>query len=505
MGSGKLLESAPSLREYQKNISSSVLEHGSTLVVLPTGLGKTLIAFAVLAKKINSGPVLFLAPTKPLAAQHEKSARALLDLDENEIALVTGGTPAAKRKGLYPGEGKPVRLVFSTPQTVKNDIEAGRAEWNYSLVVFDEVHRAVGKYAYTFLAQEAIKRKTLVLGLTASPGGEKGKITEMLGMLGIAHVEIRAHEDADVAPYVQPLRIETIEVELTPEMERGKEALRAIIAERMATLRKMGFPLRMASKKGLVELRARILASHSPLRFSAVSHHATLFSLVHALELLETQGLFTLLNFVEKVKARTPTKAQQRLLSDERFSGAIEMLRGGAEHPKVQKLVDLLKQAGKEMPSHKAIVFCQYRDSAKFLASELIKAGMKASAFMGKKEGVTAISQKETLEKFRGGEFDVLVATSIGEEGLDIPSVDSVVFYEPVPSEIRAIQRRGRAGRAKVGRVVVLLARGTQDQAFFFASKKREEKMKKTLRKMTEGGKPKKPKKEGQMKMSDYF
>jgi ERCC4-related helicase len=49
--------------------------------------------------------------------------------------------------------------------------------------------------------------------------------------------------------------------------------------------------------------------------------------------------------------------------------------------------------------------------------------------------------QSAVLESFRNGEFDVLVATSIAEEGLDIPEVDLVVFYEPIPSEIRYIQR----------------------------------------------------------------
>ena len=46
-----------------------------------------------------------------------------------------------------------------------------------------------------------------------------------------------------------------------------------------------------------------------------------------------------------------------------------------------------------------------------------------------------------------------LVATSIAEEGLDIPEVDLVVFYEPIPSEIRYIQRRGRTGRKTAGNV----------------------------------------------------
>lgn len=485
MASGRLKSVAPTPREYQSAIAKSVLSAGSTLVVLPTGLGKTLVAFLVAQQSLSAGePVLFCAPTKPLAIQHEKTAREMLDLEDGQIALITGATDAKKRKALYPAKGSPTLLVFSTPQTVKNDLEKHGASFPYSLVVFDEVHRAVGKYAYAAIAEEAKKSGALVLGLTASPGGQKKKIEEMMALLGVKNVQIRTHEDPDVAPYVKPMDMGFVEVDLPEGMEWAKNSLRDMIGEKMNTLRKMGFVGRFASKKGLAELRARILASNSPLRFSALSQHATLFSLVHCLELLETQGTGTLLKFYEKVKGREPSKAQQRLLNDKRFVTIMEKMKGADEHPKLAKLGELLGDAAKANPAHKAIVFCQYRDQAKLVAEMLGKNGIKAFPFMGKKDGVTAAMQKETLEKFRIGEFDVLVATSIGEEGLDIPSVDSVIFYEPVPSEIRSIQRRGRAGRAKVGSVTVLVTRGTQDQTFFWAARRREEKMKRIVGRM---------------------
>jgi len=70
-----------------------------------------------------------------------------------------------------------------------------------------------------------------------------------------------------------------------------------------------------------------------------------------------------------------------------------------------------------------------------------------------------------------------LVATCIAEEGLDIPSVELVVFYEPIPSEIRYIQRRGRTGRKKFGKVKILITQDTIDEGFYFASLKREKQM----------------------------
>ena len=90
--------------------------------------------------------------------------------------------------------------------------------------------------------------------------------------------------------------------------------------------------------------------------------------------------------------------------------------------------------------------------------------------------------QAQVLDSFRRGEFSVLVATSIAEEGLDIPEVDLVIFYEPIPSEIRYIQRRGRTGRRTSGSVIILAAKDTIDERYLNASKRRIEKMNQTLR-----------------------
>ena len=468
-----LSPAAPPPRLYQSAISDAVLKNGSTLVVLPTGMGKTLVALLVAAAKLQmGGRVLFLAPTRPLAAQHEKVCREWLTLKQEEIVLVSGLITAAKRPPLYL---PPNRLVISTPQTIANDLETGRLKFDFSLVIFDECHRSVGKYAYTAVATVAKEHHSLVLGLTASPGGDKKKITDILNALGIQHVQIRTADDADVKPYIKPLEIEWIRVELTPALLEGKAILEELIRAQVETLRKMGFVGQYTSKKSLAEMRVRILASNPSLRFSALSHHATLFSLVHVLELLETQGVESVQRFVQRVKEREPSKAQVRLLNNAKFMEFVEKLSGAAEHPKLAKLLELLRSRPQ---SEKSIVFCQYRDQVGVLVDTITRAGLRAKAFMGKKDGVTAKDQQNTLADFREGKFDILVATSIGEEGLDIPSVDNVIFYEPVPSEIRHIQRRGRAGRAKMGRMFGLMTAHTRDQASFFSAKRKEEKMK---------------------------
>ncbi len=129
----------------------------------------------------------------------------------------------------------------------------------------------------------------------------------------------------------------------------------------------------------------------------------------------------------------------------------------------------------------------------------LRKAGIEAREFVGKKDGTTQEGQRMIIEDFRNGKFNVLVSTSIGEEGLDIPSVDYVVFYEPVASEIRNIQRKGRAGRVKFGRVIILVSRNTKDEAYLMISRIREKRMRDNILKIKESLRETHRKGKGQM------
>ena len=128
-------------RAYQSNISKSCLNQ-STLVILPTGMGKTVIALRVIVERLDIGPILLMAPTKPLAQQHSEFLEKHVSCDVN---LFTGAIPPSKREPLW----KSSRIIVSTPQVVSKDIESGRVSLdNFSLLIFDDAYRAVGNYAY---------------------------------------------------------------------------------------------------------------------------------------------------------------------------------------------------------------------------------------------------------------------------------------------------------------------------------------------------------------------
>ncbi|BDZ70117.1 hypothetical protein GCM10025861_06340 [Methanobacterium petrolearium] len=211
------------------------------------------------------------------------------------------------------------------------------------------------------------------------------------------------------------------------------------------------------------------------------------FSVIHALELLETQGISNLDSYFQRMRQKK-TKAAKGLFNDEHFKNSVYLTRKahkkGVEHPKLGKLMKILKKAEKN--NQQVIVFSQYRDTVNEIHDKCQSEGIKAVKFFGQanretEKGLTQKEQKKIIKSFRMKTYQVLVSTSVAEEGIDIPTVDLVVLYEPVPSEIRMIQRRGRTGRTTKGRMIVLITKNTRDESFYYSSVHRERRMKRQL------------------------
>jgi Fanconi anemia group M protein len=134
----------------------------------------------------------------------------------------------------------------------------------------------------------------------------------------------------------------------------------------------------------------------------------------------------------------------------------------------------------------KILIFSQYRDTLEEITNFLNYNGIPCQGFYGQsnkngKKGISQDKQLSILGDFRLGKFPVLVATSVAEEGLNIPNVDLVLFYEPVPSEIRFIQRKGRTGRFSNGKVVILISENSIDTKYLEISKRKINRMKSSL------------------------
>ncbi len=489
-------------RLYQQTIFNSCI-NSNCLVVLPTGLGKTIVALLLSAHRLNQHPsskVLFLAPTRPLVEQHFQTFAQHLDVPEERLAVFTGLVRPDKRKQLWESSS----VIFSTPQGLENDIISGKVDLkDVSLIIFDEAHRAVGDYSYTFIAKEYDKKASFprILALTASPGSDIEKITEVCDNLFIESVELRSDSDPDVKPYVQAMDIEWLKVKLPEEFRKVQFYLKKCYDSKLGEVKKYGF----VGSRDIANGKSQLLKLQGFLHgeiargeksiniLKSVSLLAEAMKVEHALELLETQGISQLIHYFEKIYSEASSskvKAVKNLALDPNFKSAFLLSKGlfeqGVEHPKINRLSELVKQEVIKKSDVKIMVFTQFRESAKSIDEALsMIPGVSSRVFVGQQKrngmGLTQKEQKQMLESFKSGEFNCLVATSVAEEGIDIPSVDLVVFYEPVPSGIRTIQRRGRTGRQDRGRVIVLVASGTRDEAYRWSAHRKEQRMRREL------------------------
>ncbi len=525
-------------RTYQNSISQSAFSK-NTLVILPTALGKTVISIFVCANTLynyRDKRILIMAPTRPLVTQHMNSFFSVLKIFEDQIAEVTGKITPAGRRAIWIKQD--IRLVFATPEVVKNDIQENRLSLtDFTLLVFDEAHRAVKDYAYSFVAKEYVKQSVypIILGLTASPGSDRQRIQEVCDNLFIEQIEYRGEEDPDVRQYINPIEVKWERFDLPSDYQYIRSTLKVMLDEKIRWLvqhRLLRKDPKWIFKRDLINVGDQIRYSleltmeeqRGPL-YVALMQQSSALSLMYCSELIESQGSYSLKAFLDRIE-EGGGKSHRSLLDDPRIKEIKTLVNKlTTQHPKLKHIVDHLRkryqfssetdynngaiqhyQSQKReqlelSSSHnglvpntteetvspsRVLIFTQYRDTARHIVEVLAKNGITASRFVGqaKRQGDPGMKQDEQssiLEAFRNGEFNVLVATSIAEEGLDIPEVDLVIFYEPIPSEIRYIQRRGRTGRKTAGTVIILAAKETIDERYLNASKRRVQKMKQIL------------------------
>jgi ERCC4-related helicase len=490
---------------FQIDLARVGLEN-DLMVVLPTGLGKTVIAALITAEVLRrqEAKVLVLAPTRPLVQQHSDSFRQWL------TPLRTARFTGTVRRPIREGSWADADIVFATPEIVQNDLVAGRYDLKeVALIVFDESHHAVGKYVYVPIAERYRAERPPgghVLALTASPGGRDEHIEEVVAALGVTRIEARSREDPGVAEYVQPVDVDYVWVDLAPVAQSIRADLQTAAHAAGRKLQKMGYlrkkPIDSISVKDLIALRSEIFARPGPMvrKFGPLFHQLVLLHLHHAEERLETQGVAPFLQYLERVAAKEkPSRGDLAFLKLPEVAAArsvaADFLKNSKEssHPKLDALVELVRDtlaAARDRPV-RILVFAQYRDTIQSIQELIEKNGWAAARFVGQAtrdkedKGMNQKEQARILAGFRAGQFPVLVASSVAEEGLDIPDVDLVVFFESVPSEIRAIQRRGRTGRSSLGRVAVLLTRETRDVRYQAAEVRRERAMRRIVHRLS--------------------
>ena len=491
-------------REYQQKIFETCTKK-NCLVVLPTGLGKTLVALMLTINRMQKFPgekVVFLAPTKPLAEQHLEFFKKHLPELFGDLQLFTGAVKADKRKKIW----QTADIIFSTPQCVANYLK------NYlynseevCLLVEDEAHRCMKNYDYNYVAKKYKEqsKNPRILGLTASPGSEHKKIKEICKNLSIQEVELRTRDSEDVKEYLQELEFEKIMINFPPELKEIRHVLTKLFNQYVEELKKRKVLWTFPSKTKLIELQKKLMAgiARGNRNFNymlGISACAQAIKLQHALELLETQTLSGFNKYLKGLleqAAKKQSRGVVKLVAKPEFNFAHtqsnELLAKDLEHPKVKEILQIVKREISENPKEKIIIFTQFRETATTISKRLNGIEkVKAKVFVGQAKkngsGLSQKEQKKIINEFSAGEINILCATCIAEEGLDIPEVNAVIFYESVPSAIRAIQRTGRTARLMKGKLILLITKKTRDEAFYYVARNREKKMKTAINKIKE-------------------
>ena len=500
-----------SIRDYQYNIVQRGL-FNNLLVALPTGLGKTFIAATIMLnwyRWTKDAQIVFVAPTKPLVAQQVDACFGIAGIPRSVTTMLTGSI----QPGLRAEEWQTKRVFFTTPQTVHHDFQSGIADpKKLVLLVVDEAHRATGNYAYVQLVKfiRRFNPSFRVLALTATPGNNVEAVQEVIHGLDIARVEIRTEFSLDIRQYVHQRKTDRKIFTNSEEMDmildwfsKSLQPVVNILCGQNAYYNRD--PLQI-TPYGLTQARQKWMGSEAGRRAhvgtkAQVNRIITvLASLAHSLELLKYHGLgpfyHTVKAFRSKLAISKGSSKYESMINDsEHFSKMMTRLQFWINnpdfigHPKLEYLQGLVLEhfsntsdlqevnnEGQPPRETRIMIFAHFRDSAEEICRVLRRSQpmIRPHVFVGQSsskgsEGMDQKKQQEIITKFKSGEYNTLVATSIGEEGLDIGEVDLIVCYDSSASPIRMLQRMGRTGRKRAGAIVLLLMRGKEEDSFIRA------------------------------------
>ncbi|KAI9633416.1 uncharacterized protein MKK02DRAFT_18316 [Dioszegia hungarica] len=500
-------------RDYQFDIVMACFTD-NCLVALPTGLGKTFVAGVVMLnfyRWFPTGKIVFLAPTKPLVNQQIEACQMTCGIPSKDAAVMTGSSVSAKERVKLWQER---RVFYCTPQTMYNDLTTGRLDpRDIVLAVFDEAHKASGSYAYTTILAylTAHQPHFRVLALTATPGADVPKVQGVVDALHISRIEIREAEDPAISKYMNEKHTEQHVVPMSDVIEGFRDRWAVLMRPMVQKLVDKGVlmdrdldtkrlkPFRLTAKRMEISrdrtsgVRWALGSLQSLEQMARAMTHLLEFSLgMFRATLLEIAG-----NTSQETGKKVGSKGNsnslrnnlefQKLLRD--VEAEMNLMRIGAggrgrsdAHPKMGKTLELLlahfTQAAEDEKVHgikndtRAMVFCSFRHCVLEVVDMLNDhpALLKATKFVGQSQGkqendkgFNQKEQKKTIVDFKEGKHNILVSTSIGEEGLDIGEVDFVIIYDMPKQSIKLLQRIGRTGRKRSGQVHVLMSGNRED------------------------------------------
>ncbi|XP_028293472.1 Fanconi anemia group M protein isoform X1 [Gouania willdenowi] len=501
------------VREYQLKMSEAALFQ-NTLVCLPTGLGKTFIAAVVMYNFYRwypCGKIVFMAPTKPLVAQQIEACYKVMGIPQSHMAELTGTVAAKNRQEVW----RTKRVFFLTPQVMMNDLSRDTCPaQQVKCVVIDEAHKGLGNHAYCQVVRQLLShtQQFRILALSATPGGDTKSVQSVISNLLISHIELRSEESPDIQAHSHQRSVEKVVVPLGDVLSAYQARYLQVLEKFMSRLvqyRVMAHKdLRTLCKYQLILARDQFRKNPPPsikgYQLGMLEgDFALCISLYHGYELLMQMGLRSLFFYIQSIVdgSRENSRAKNELQRTPTFMDLYQEMEAmfvqssaGPDdsfiysHPKLEKLEEVVLQhfrrwkessaenrgSSPEEVSTRVMIFSSFRESVQEIAVMLNRHAplIRVMTFMGQAsagKGVKGFTQKEQLEvvhRFRQGGFNTLVSTCVGEEGLDIGEVDLIACFDAQKNPIRLVQRMGRTGRKRQGRIVVVLAEGKEERTY---------------------------------------
>ncbi|KHC49874.1 ATP-dependent DNA helicase MPH1 [Candida albicans P60002] len=464
--------------------------------------------------------IIFMAPTRPLVAQQIKACCSIAGIPSSKVAILLDKTrrnraeiwnsrqvffttPQVVENDLASGVVNPKSIALLVID------EAHRAKGNYS---YNNVVKFINRFSDSYR----------ILALTATPASDVEGVQQIIDNLNISKVEVRTEQSIDIVRHMKRKTVERKTCYPSSEITECIELLAEGITPVLNTAKERGLldltdPTRINFLQ-CMEISRKIVANPTIPEGLKWSNYFILQLLgmvgqcyrrlnIYGIRSFQSYFNEKFLEFKTKWNAK---KSTNKLNADFYFSDPITTLMDRVEelsktltygHPKIEALMEELDDFFKnhETAGSRVIIFTEFRESALEIVQCIEKANdnRKPHIFIGQSKekekfdvenfgkkkqkgqtkkkkderpstrsssenaqmtGMSQKLQKEIIKKFKKGVFNILVATSIGEEGLDIGEVDLIICYDSTSSPIKNIQRMGRTGRKRDGKVLMLFS-----------------------------------------------
>lgn len=474
------MENGHKVRQYQRELAQPGIDGKNYIYIAPTGSGKTLVAALVISEHLKKQQhskcchVVFIVPTKTLAEQQKKTLEKRIPAARVDVC--TGDTDTTVAESI-----KNSNITVCTAGTLLDEMEKNQVKLEQiSLMVFDECHNARKRHPYVrlmhlyFDERQNHSQLPQIIGMTASPGAgenpdldKKKTIDHLLNLAACLDATDGIHT---ITENVAELQKHTKEASFSFQMLKSREAkddpFISQVTQDMAKLEKFVGGIHNSFDKWTQEYETRVQLVKQPLELSMdkakrddISTLSLLRCYCNALSTYMDLQQKDAIEIMEKYTG-LPDDDDLATLHEQNMKFGMKSLvkdlkqLSPRSNPLLENMKDILCETFEKKPTSRAIVFVRTKNHAfamnRWLSEhpkfqDMIHPDVITGHTRDTGAGMTQVNQEHVMSKFRKGEINLLVATSVAEEGLDVPECNLVIRYQYVSNEIAKDQTEGRA------------------------------------------------------------